>query len=130
MDTIKTPPTPDKRVLAPESVTIDLGREAEQLRALDTWAQHGHSATTLFKYPDLRCVLIAIRKGSHIREHQSEGRLALQCLRGRLRVQLEGTLSELGAGQVLALERSVPHEIEALDDSEVLLTVAWAGRVV
>jgi quercetin dioxygenase-like cupin family protein len=128
MDTTKTQGADKPRELAPESVNLDLERESAALRKLDSWTQHGHSATTLFKYPDLRCVLIAVKSGGRIREHQAEGRLALHCLRGRLKVQLDGHATELRAGQVLALERCVPHEVEALEESDLLLTLAWAGH--
>jgi quercetin dioxygenase-like cupin family protein len=128
METTKPQPAEKQRALAPESATIDLQREAAALRKLDSWSQHGHGATTLFKYPDLRCVLIAVKSGARIREHQAEGRLALHCLRGKLKVQLDGHSTELGAGQVLALERCVPHEIEAVEESDLLLTLAWAGH--
>ena len=32
---------------------------------------------------------------------------------------------DLPAGHTLALERAIPHEVEALEDNAFLLTIAW-----
>jgi hypothetical protein len=32
---------------------------------------------------------------------------------------------DLPAGHMLALERGLPHDVEALEDSAFLLTIAW-----
>lgn len=36
-----------------------------------------------------------------------------------------GELGALPAGHMLALERALPHDVEALEDSAFLLTIAW-----
>jgi quercetin dioxygenase-like cupin family protein len=117
------------RELAPDNAHIDLGRESARLRQQDAWTQHGQSAITLFKYADLRGVLIALKQGARMREHQAEGRLSLQCLSGRLVVHIDGRKQELTPQQVLVMERCVPHEVEALQESEFLITLAWAGHI-
>jgi quercetin dioxygenase-like cupin family protein len=131
MDTTESPGRPEHRdrKLAPESAHLDLIREADTLRAQEAWSEHGQSAKTLFKYEDLRCVLMALRRGVRIREHQAEGRLSLQCLRGRLVVHMDGRAVSLEPGQLIALERCVPHDVEAVDESDVLITLAWAGHL-
>jgi hypothetical protein len=36
----------------------------------------------------------------------------------------EGTV-DLALGGLLVLDRAVPHDVEALEDSAILLTLAW-----
>jgi quercetin dioxygenase-like cupin family protein len=118
-----------ERQLAPACAQFDLQSEGARLRGQDAFREHGQSASTLFKYADLRCVLIALRRGARIREHEAEGRLSLQCVAGRVRVHLDGRAVELTPGQLLVLERCVPHDLEALEESDIVLTLAWAGHL-
>jgi hypothetical protein len=39
-----------------------------------------------------------------------------------------GRTFDLPAGSLLALDRGLPHDVEALEDSAFLLTIAWPGR--
>jgi quercetin dioxygenase-like cupin family protein len=117
-----------EHMLAPLSAELDLAQESRRVHELEAYAQHGHGALTLLRYPDLRVVLMALRAGTLIREHQAEGRLLLHCLSGRLRLDTPDGRVDLIAGQLLALERGVPHDLEALQDSDALLTIAWQGH--
>jgi hypothetical protein len=46
---------------------------------------------------------------------------------GRIRLHLrEHEPLELSAGQLLALDCSMPHDVEALEESAFLLTVSWS----
>jgi quercetin dioxygenase-like cupin family protein len=110
--------------LAAPLLVLHLDRETEQLRSEGRW-QSGHTAKTLAKYPDLRVVLIVIRAGGRLQKHQSEGRISVQTLDGRIRLNTAERSVELAAGQMLALERGIPHDIEGITDSALLLTVAW-----
>jgi len=40
-------------------------------------------------------------------------------------MHVEAKAFDLPAGHLLALERTVPHDVEALEDSAFLLTIAW-----
>jgi hypothetical protein len=35
---------------------------------------------------------------------------------------------DLRAGSLLVLDQGLPHDLEALEDSVFLLTIAWPGR--
>jgi quercetin dioxygenase-like cupin family protein len=39
-----------------------------------------------------------------------------------------GRTFDLPLGSLLTLDRGAPHEVEALEDSAVLLTIAWPGK--
>src|SRR5579885_3574478 len=110
--------------LAGPLLTLDLRREIEQLKSEGRW-QSGHTAKTLAKYPDLRVVLIAMNAGGRLEKHQTEGRISEQALEGRIRFSTAERSVELAAGQMLTLERDIPHDVEGLVDSAFLLTIAW-----
>jgi quercetin dioxygenase-like cupin family protein len=117
-----------EHMLAPLSAELDLAGESRAVHEQEAYREHGHGALSLLHYPDLRVVLMALKAGTLIREHQAEGRLLLQCLSGRLRLDTPDGRLELKPGQLLALERCVPHDLEALEDSYALLTIAWQGH--
>lgn len=113
-----------ERLEAPQIAQIDLSQERKRVHQQPGWEEHGHAATTLFKYPDLRAVLIGMKAGSTVREHQTDGRLSVQCLSGRVRIHALAQVVELTAGKMLTLERQVGHGMEAVEESELLVTIA------
>ena len=59
-------------------------------------------------------------------EHRAEARISIQALVGRIRLHLpERQPLELSAGQLLALDCGMPHDVEALEESAFLVTVSW-----
>ena len=113
-----------ERPLDGPHLAFDLAAESDRLRREAPWKAAGHNAITLAKYPDLRLVLAVLRAGVHMAAHDPEDRLAVQLLSGRLRVQAGGRRVDLAAGQLLAIDRSRAHDIEAVEDSAFLITVA------
>jgi quercetin dioxygenase-like cupin family protein len=115
------------RPLAATKLLFAFDRELELLKAEDVWSAHGHNARTLIKHDEFRVVLIVLAKGKAIREHETYRQVMLQGLSGKLRVQLRDEQLPLSAGELLALDRMVSHDIEALEDSAFLLTVGWSA---
>ena len=118
---------PHPRDLSATYLEWDLDAELAQLRREGPWPQ-GHTAKTLAKYDDLRVVLVALTQGARIPEHRAGGRITLQAVAGRLQVHAAGRTFDLPAGRVLALERGVPHDVVAVEEGALLLTIAWGGR--
>ncbi len=113
-------------VLAGPLLTFDLQREIQQLRSESRW-QSGHTAKTLAKYDDFRVVLIVMRSGGRLVNHRTEGRISVHALSGRINFRTAEQSVDLSAGQMLTLERDLPHDVEAAADSAFLLTIAWPG---
>ncbi len=122
-ETTGTSERPAQRLTAPV-LAFDLLREVAQLHDEATWQHGDRNAKTLVKEPAFRLVLIALRAGSRMEEHQAPGRISIQTLTGRLRLHAAGTDLELPAGQLVSLERDLPHSVEALTESAFLLTIA------
>ena len=117
----EAPPTADPYM------EFDLPAEIHRLHAEATWST-GHNARTLIKYDDLRIVLTALKAGTRVPEHKTEGRISVHVLSGHIQVKASGRTFSLRPGGLLALDQSVLHDIEALEESAFLLTLAWPER--
>lgn len=106
------------------SLTFDLAYQIHGLRQEHYW-QSGRNSKTLAKYDDFRIVLTAIQANTTIHEHQSAGRISVQTVEGHLRMHAGGKQFDLPAGRVLVLDRAMPHDVVAIEDSAFLLTIAW-----
>lgn len=102
--------------------SLQLSAEIEQLTATKPWPK-GYISKVLLKSPDLRLVLFVMQAGSQMPEHHSEGRIAVHCLHGAIRLQLPSEAHDLREDDVLALDRKVKHNVQALEDSVFLLTI-------
>ncbi len=111
-------------VYAAPSLTFDLDDEIRLLQAEQPW-QAGHTAKTIVKYPDLRIVLIALKAGGRMVQHETTGRISIHALSGYLKVRLPDKILELPTGGIVALDKDVPHSVEAVVNSAFLLTIAW-----
>ena len=118
---------PDARALAAAHVEFDLRAELELLQREPEW-QTGHNSKTLVKYDSLRIVLIAMKARARIPEHQTEGRISIQTIHGHLQVRATGRTFDLPMGGLLALDQGLRHDVEALEDSGFLLSIAWPRR--
>lgn len=101
---------------------LELSTEIEQLNKTKPWAK-GYVSKVLLKTSDLRLVLLAMQGGSRMPQHHSEGRIAVHCLRGSIRLQLASEARDLREHDVLALDRKVAHDVQAIEDSVFLLTL-------
>jgi quercetin dioxygenase-like cupin family protein len=110
--------------MAAPFLEFDLTREVEQLHGEPEWT-NGQNAKTLVKYDDFRVVLIALKARARLPEHQTKGRLSIQTVAGHIVVRAEDRTFDLPRGSVIALDRGLPHDVEALEESACLLTIAW-----
>jgi len=118
---------PHPQPMAAAYLEFDLARELEQLHAEPEWSR-GQNARTLVKHDDFRVVLLALKAGARIPEHRTEGRISIHTVHGQVQVRAQGRTFDLPTGGLLALDRDLPHDVEALEDSAVLLTIAWPSR--
>ncbi|MGH9680555.1 MAG: cupin domain-containing protein [Candidatus Acidiferrales bacterium] len=108
---------------------FDMASELNQLHRDESWQNlTGRSSKTLVKYPDLRIVLISMKANTRMHEHTAEARISVHSLNGHIRVHLPERVVDLPAGQLLVLDQSMPHDVEAVDDSAFLLTLSWPPK--
>jgi quercetin dioxygenase-like cupin family protein len=77
---------------------------------------------------ELDQVLVVLRAGGRMAEHRAAGRISVQALAGHVRLHTAGTNVDLPVGRLVSLERDVPHDVEAVEESAFLLTIAWQGE--
>ena len=106
-------------------LTFNLKAEIERLRREEHWLKDGRISETLVKYSDFRIVLILMRAGTLMQEHKADARISIQGLSGRLMVELPEKTVELSAGDLLVLEKCLPHDVRAVEDSAFLLSISW-----
>jgi quercetin dioxygenase-like cupin family protein len=118
--------TPDGNMVD-KLAQFDLNQEIADAEHKKPWPS-GHYARTLYKKHDLRILLINMENASHMKEHHADGTLAIQVLKGQIRVNVGGKPYELGAGNLFTLAGSIRHDVEALADSAFLLTISWPSN--
>ncbi len=106
---------------------FDLVRELRQLHDEPSWA-NGQNAKTLVKYDDLRVILMALKDEACIPGHTASGRISIHMISGHVRLRALERTFDLLPGSFLALDKGIPHNLHALEESAFLLTIAWPGR--
>jgi quercetin dioxygenase-like cupin family protein len=113
--------------LANEVIRKSLSAELEKLKDAESWQREaGRSSETIVKYPEFRIVLVRMKQGSYMSHHRAEGPISMHSVFGKIRVHLpDDRTEELGPGDLLALERGLEHDVEALEECALLLTIVW-----
>jgi quercetin dioxygenase-like cupin family protein len=103
----------------------DLERE---MRQEDAYAKGGHTARTLVRTPDQRIVLIVMKEGARLAEHQASESASLHVVAGHVRLHLPDRVVDLDENQLLVLAGGIRHDVEAASDSSFVLTLSWHGE--
>jgi O-acetyl-ADP-ribose deacetylase (regulator of RNase III)/quercetin dioxygenase-like cupin family protein len=115
-------PHPSTRLAGPV-VPLNLPDLARALQAEPHPAKGGHRQAGLIHRGPLRLLLFAFEPGGHLPEHRAPGHVVIHCLRGELAVEAGDGRHRLADGEALLLDPNVPHAVEAITESEMLLTV-------
>jgi quercetin dioxygenase-like cupin family protein len=102
---------------------FDLVQIINELRSDNQYERTGHAARTLVKYPELRLVLIVLRRDTELKEHRTNQPVSIHLLSGCIRVALPD--DEETVGGLLVIEPGVAHHVSAVTDSAFLLTMPW-----
>ncbi len=117
---LQRPPEP----MSAPYLEFDLQSQIELLRREERYV-HGHNSKTLAKFPDFRLVLTVNKAGTHIERHTAAGRISVQTVAGHIRMHVGEKLLDLPAGRLIVIDQGIPHDVQAIDDSAFLLTIAW-----
>jgi quercetin dioxygenase-like cupin family protein len=105
-------------------LSFDLHAEIQRLRDENAW-QGGRNSKTLVKHADFRVLLMVLKSGARLHEHKAAGSISVHTIDGHIQMRVQDKVIDLPAGHMLALEHALPHDVEALQDSAFLLTMAW-----
>jgi quercetin dioxygenase-like cupin family protein len=82
------------------------------------------TARTLARLDTLRLTLMRLKSGAKVKQHHTDHELSIHTVTGRLLIHTPLERFELSPGHVAVLERGLVHDIEALEESAILLTIA------
>ena len=122
-ETSDSPQRPAQRMHG-VALAFDLAAESDALRGEASWQRGDRNAKTLVKEPGFRVVLVALRAGARLAEHAVHEQATVHALTGHVQIHLAGQRIDVPAGGLIALEPRIDHDVEALQDSTLLLTIA------
>jgi quercetin dioxygenase-like cupin family protein len=112
-----------ERVLDATLLSFSIDEKVKQLKQEKSWQSGDRNAVTLVKNPGVRVTLVALRKGASLREHHVEGPITVYVVEGSINFIVGPDKCALKRSSFLTLERTIPHDVEALEDSVILLTI-------
>ncbi|HEX5245442.1 MAG TPA: AraC family ligand binding domain-containing protein, partial [Tepidisphaeraceae bacterium] len=117
---------PEQRFDHPE-LQFDLNEVAAKLQA-EPLGNRPHRQETIYHHGPLTVALFLFEVGSSMAEHEAKGTVTVQVLKGRLKMSADGQAHELPAGSLLVLAPGVRHDVQAVEASQMLLTVCLDQR--
>ena len=117
----------DPRADRPDPLDLhqyDLAERLARLRADAPIRAHGRDSLTLVRGPVFTLMLTALGAGSRLPEHRAPGPITVLVLDGRIAFSAQGERLELGPHSLLTLPAGVMHEVDALEDSAILVSIA------
>lgn len=115
------------RPLAGPMLTFDLQEQIEQMRGDERYRRTGRAGRTLAKSGRLRVTITAMTEGNVISTHQADSPMTVHVLEGHIRFRAASGEHELKGGQVLYFGPGDAHDITALEESVLLLTLSAIG---
>lgn len=113
----------EDRVVSGPAVKFSIADETLRLRQEPEWISGARNSVTVVKTANLSIVLTAVKKDASICGHEVGGPITLQVISGGVKFGVAGEPLTLKAGDVIALDKAIPHDIQAVEDSELLLTI-------
>ena len=95
--------------------------QKHNLNVLIEYNDKSFNPKVLMEEPGYRMVLLSMRAGQSIPEHASNGMITVHVILGHVTLYSGYFPDELYAGEVVCIESCVPHRIEALEDSALLV---------
>ncbi|SRR5579875_1331811 len=103
---------------------FNIMEEATRLKSKPGWASADRLSTSLVKDGALNVLLMVLKKGVRLPEHRTRGPIAVHVISGAIRFEAGNRHVQLSPGNIVALDREVAHDLEALEESVVLLITA------
>lgn len=121
-------PTAPEYPRPPSAHDSDLLELAAELTRGVQYETTGHAARTVYRSPDLRVVLIVLRRRAELKEHSTGQPVSILTLTGSIRVALPERAIEQGVGGFVVIESGVAHDVTALADSAFLVSMPWSDQ--
>ena len=109
-------------------ISISIADEVKRVLASGKWASVDRHAEPLIKGEGINVALVTLKNGARLDEHRTKAPITVQVIAGKIVLVAEGERTELNPGSMVALDREIPHAVEALSDSAFILTVGGESR--
>lgn len=119
--------SPIQRPLTDPVMIFELDQSLNELRKDDSYIRSGRLGRTMARSGRLRVTLVALNSGIEVGTHHADSPLTIQLLEGRLGFRVGDREHELRAGQVLFFGPAEAHDIRALEESALLITISAIG---
>ena len=120
-----TPQRPEgDRLLDAPLITMDLNHFILQLQSEPSWKDSDRNSIVIHKSEHLRVVLLGLHESAELKTHTANGIISVQVLEGHIKFTTEEQVVELEKGQMLTLQKQIPHSVLALKETFFLLTMA------
>ncbi|MBI9062956.1 MAG: hypothetical protein JEZ14_13315 [Marinilabiliaceae bacterium] len=80
--------------------------------------------SVLFESQTSKEIRILLKAGQIMKEHKTTFPITVELFEGTLDFGVEGTIHHLTKGDLLSLDANIPHDLKALSDSIVRLTLS------
>jgi quercetin dioxygenase-like cupin family protein len=81
-------------------------------------------STTLLRENDLRCLLLHLKPGEEIPEHQTRGAITVHCLAGQASFLANTDRAELVPHSLISIPAGTPHSVSAQQETLLLVTIS------
>lgn len=115
------------RTLFAPLVEMDLPEFISQIKSEVSWTEKDHNSITIYKSDSLRIVLMGFHKGAKLIPHKANGVISLQVISGSIEFTARDKTVTINKDQMIALDEGIMHDLTALSESFVLLTLAKAS---
>ena len=115
-------PHPSERFAGAEHL-LNLQAALSSLRAEARPSGNGHRQIALMHQGPVRLLLFAFEAGGRMPQHAAPGWVTIHVLRGMLHVRTPDALHALGGGMLLSLAPDVLHDVEAPEETDMLLGI-------
>lgn len=105
------------------SITISVEAELQRIRTGDQWKSSDRLVESLVKGDGINVALVMLKKGARMEEHRTKAPITVQVVEGEIAFVEGGARHVLAPGSLFALEREIPHAVEAVSDAAFILTI-------
>jgi quercetin dioxygenase-like cupin family protein len=81
-------------------------------------------STTVLRENGLRCLLLHLKTGEEIPEHQARGAITVHCLQGEVQFSAGAQVVDLRTGMLVSLAAGDLHALAARQESLLLVTLS------
>lgn len=116
-------PNLSERTVKAPLLSFLMSDEIDKLKKEKAWLNGDRNAVTLQKNSNLRVVLITLHKGTSLHEHTVEGPITLFVISGKINFIAGEEKVQAESNGFIVLEKAIPHDVEALEDTTFILTI-------